>query len=195
MWRTGPREGFEAYGRLDSRPFTGWKLNPYTEASFTLADSKIEQGFNEDGESRRRQLYPRSAARVRLSHRRYREHGGLERQRELDLPRRVLHRRRQHALWRRSGRRRRRGAERLAVGGAGELHPNTNAVLFVSSENLTDKLYITDREDGIKPGIGRTVMAGAKVRCSQGSPPLATAGAMGMSGPSPFSFWQTACSG
>ena len=51
MWRTGPREGFEAYGRLDSRPFTGWKLNPYTEASFTLADSKIEQGINEDGES------------------------------------------------------------------------------------------------------------------------------------------------
>ena len=25
--------GFEAYTRLDSRPFTGWKLNPYTEAA------------------------------------------------------------------------------------------------------------------------------------------------------------------
>ncbi len=35
--------------------------------------------------------------------------------------------------------------------------PNTNTTLFVHGENLTDKLYITDREDGIKPGQGRTV--------------------------------------
>jgi Fe(3+) dicitrate transport protein len=37
-------------------------------------------------------------------------------------------------------------------------------VVFVSGENLTDKLYITDREDGIKPGLGRSVMAGARVK-------------------------------
>ena len=42
--------------------------------------------------------------------------------------------------------------------------PKTNAVVFVSAENLTDELYIVDREDGIKPGLGRSVMAGAKVR-------------------------------
>jgi Fe(3+) dicitrate transport protein len=42
--------------------------------------------------------------------------------------------------------------------------PKTDAVLFVAGENLTDKLYITDREDGIKPGIGRTIMAGAKIK-------------------------------
>jgi Fe(3+) dicitrate transport protein len=34
--------------------------------------------------------------------------------------------------------------------------PNTNAVVFVSAENLADELYIVDREDGIKPGLGRT---------------------------------------
>ena len=37
-------------------------------------------------------------------------------------------------------------------------------VLFVSGENLTDELYIVDREDGIKPGLGRTLMAGARMR-------------------------------
>jgi Fe(3+) dicitrate transport protein len=47
--------------------------------------------------------------------------------------------------------------------------PNTNAVIFISGQNLTDEVYITDREDGIKPGIGRTIMAGAKVKW-QGAP-------------------------
>ncbi|HWM31530.1 MAG TPA: TonB-dependent receptor, partial [Methyloceanibacter sp.] len=42
--------------------------------------------------------------------------------------------------------------------------PNTNAVIFISGENLTDEVYITDREDGVKPGIGRTVMLGAKYK-------------------------------
>ena len=37
--------GFEVYGRLDTRPYTGWSFNPYTETSFTLADNKIEKGF------------------------------------------------------------------------------------------------------------------------------------------------------
>ena len=42
--------------------------------------------------------------------------------------------------------------------------PNTNAVIFIAGENLTDEVYITDREDGVKPGIGRTIMAGAKYK-------------------------------
>ena len=37
-------------------------------------------------------------------------------------------------------------------------------MIYISGENLTDKLYITDREDGIKPGIGRTIMTGAKIK-------------------------------
>lgn len=42
--------------------------------------------------------------------------------------------------------------------------PNTNAVIFIAGENLTDEVYITDREDGVKPGIGRTITAGAKYK-------------------------------
>jgi Fe(3+) dicitrate transport protein len=36
--------------------------------------------------------------------------------------------------------------------------------LFISGQNLTNKLYITDREDGVKPGLGRSLMAGARVK-------------------------------
>jgi len=55
---------FEAYTRLDSRPFTGWKLNPYTEGSYTLADSVIERGFSEDGESLSGNLVPEAPREV-----------------------------------------------------------------------------------------------------------------------------------
>ena len=42
--------------------------------------------------------------------------------------------------------------------------PNADMVVFVSGENLTDELYITDREDGIKPGLGRSIMGGARLK-------------------------------
>ena len=41
---------------------------------------------------------------------------------------------------------------------------DTGASVFVAGDNLLDKLYITDREDGMKPGIGRTVWAGFKYK-------------------------------
>jgi Fe(3+) dicitrate transport protein len=44
------------------------------------------------------------------------------------------------------------------------LMPKADMVLFVSGENLTDELYITDREDGVKPGLGRSLMAGARIK-------------------------------
>jgi len=37
---------------------------------------------------------------------------------------------------------------------------DTGASVFVSGENLTDEFYISDREDGMKPGLGRTIWAG-----------------------------------
>ena len=40
----------------------------------------------------------------------------------------------------------------------------TGASVFVSGENLTDEFYISDREDGMKPGIGRTFWAGFKYK-------------------------------
>jgi Fe(3+) dicitrate transport protein len=41
---------------------------------------------------------------------------------------------------------------------------DTGASVFVAGYNLLDELYITDREDGMKPGMGRTVWTGFKYR-------------------------------
>ena len=41
---------------------------------------------------------------------------------------------------------------------------NTGASVFVSGDNLLDKLYISDREDGMKPGQGRTIWTGFKYK-------------------------------
>lgn len=41
---------------------------------------------------------------------------------------------------------------------------DTGASIFVSGDNLLDKLYITDREDGMKPGLGRTIWTGFKYK-------------------------------
>ena len=32
--------------------------------------------------------------------------------------------------------------------------------LFLAGQNLTDEFYVSDRNDGAKPGVGRTVMGG-----------------------------------
>ncbi len=46
--------------------------------------------------------------------------------------------------------------------------PNTDYTLFVSGYNLEDKLYIADLSDGIKPGMGRTIMGGFKLKWGGG---------------------------
>ena len=45
----------------------------------------------------------------------------------------------------------------LALGDSG-------ASIFVSGENLLDEFYISDREDGMKPGLGRTIWTGFKYK-------------------------------
>ena len=157
--------GFEAYSRLDTRPYTGWKLNPYLEGSFTLADNKIEKGESEDGFSVAGNYVPEVPREVAYLT------AGIE----------------STAGWNASVSWIYRGAFFTDVentpfagdpeGENGEVPsvwllaaranytiPNTNAVIFISGENLTDELYITDREDGLKPGIGRTVILGAKYK-------------------------------
>jgi Fe(3+) dicitrate transport protein len=41
---------------------------------------------------------------------------------------------------------------------------NTGASVFVSGTNLLDEYYITDREDGMKPGLARTIWTGFKYK-------------------------------
>lgn len=158
--------GVEIYGRLDTRPYTGWALNPYLEGSYTRADSVITKGIDEDGVSLVGNLVPEVPDQTAY------------------LTAGVEHK----AGWNASVSWAYRGGfftdeQNTPYGGdpSGEdgfvpsvwllnaranytLPWNPDTVVYVSGENLTDKLYITDREDGIKPGIGRTIMAGAKVK-------------------------------
>ena len=41
---------------------------------------------------------------------------------------------------------------------------NTGASVFISGDNLTNEFYISDREDGMKPGLGRTIWTGFKYK-------------------------------
>ena len=42
--------------------------------------------------------------------------------------------------------------------------PRTAVTLFALGTNLTDRLHISDRQDGIKPILPRTVLVGASAR-------------------------------
>ena len=39
---------------------------------------------------------------------------------------------------------------------------NSGASVFVAGDNLINEFYISDREDGMKPGMARTFWAGFK---------------------------------
>lgn len=41
---------------------------------------------------------------------------------------------------------------------------DSGASVFVAGDNLLNELYISDREDGMKPGLGRTIWAGFKYK-------------------------------
>ena len=41
---------------------------------------------------------------------------------------------------------------------------DTGASIFVAGDNLLDRFYISDREDGMKPGMGRTIWTGFKYK-------------------------------
>lgn len=41
---------------------------------------------------------------------------------------------------------------------------DTGASVFISGDNLTNEFFISDREDGMKPGLGRTIWTGFKYK-------------------------------
>jgi Fe(3+) dicitrate transport protein len=176
--------GVELYGRLNSQPFTGGSLNFYGEANYTYSrgtfkDFKVDDdGEIEDFSGNRIPEVPLHVAALSLGVEQrtgwrwdasvtytYRgafftdegntafgaggevecEPNGLgaftceieEAGEDGEVP----------SVWLLSAR------ANLDIG-------TTGASLFVSGDNLTDEFYITDREDGMKPGLGRTYWAG-----------------------------------
>ncbi len=162
--------GVEMYAQLDTRPFIGGNLNPFLEGTFTYNDGTITEGADADGTSLVGNLIPEVSREVAYLT------AGIESVKGWNASVSWVY----------------RGGfftdeQNTPYGGdfSGEngfvpsvwllnaranytvpqnLMPNADLVFFVSGENLADKLYITDREDGVKPGLGRTLMAGARLK-------------------------------
>lgn len=149
--------GFEIYTRLDSQPFTGGRFNVFGEATYTYADAEITKSSDVDAPvGNRVPESPLHYANLTL---------GVEERGLWDAS----------VTWTYVG-------EFFADTENTRVHtdstlglipdvwllsaranyhvPNTGLTLFVSGQNLLDEFYIADRNDGAKPGIGRTLWAG-----------------------------------
>lgn len=162
--------GFEMYARLDTRPFIGGNLNPFLEGTFTYNDGQITEGVDEDGVSLVGNLIPEVSREVAYLT------AGIESVKGWNASVSWVYRGEFFtdeqntpfkgdpegenglvpSVWLLNAR------ANYTV--PQSLMPNADLVLYVSGQNLTDELYITDREDGVKPGLGRSVMAGARMR-------------------------------
>ena len=160
--------GFEVYGRLDGRPLMGGgKFNSFFEGNYTFADGKIKKGTSTDEDGDEISVAgndipeaSRHVAALTL---------GLEHATGWNLSATYTYRGQFYtdeantafdqegedglvpSVWLLSA----RGNYRI---------PGTSTTLFVAGDNLTDELYISDREDGVKPGMGRTFWGGAKIK-------------------------------
>jgi len=170
--------GFEVYGRLDSRPFSGGPFNAFFEGTYTLSDAKIKKGSvfgcDDDDDCEADDIEAISVNGNRLPEV-YRHFANLSVG--------VEHR----AGWDASVSWTYRGdfytdevntpyggdpeGENGFVGDVWLLSaranyriPGTGASVFIAGDNLLDKLYIADREDGIKAGQGRTVWGGFRYK-------------------------------
>jgi Fe(3+) dicitrate transport protein len=172
--------GVELYGRLNSQPFTGGPLNFFGEANYTYARSVLDKAsaVGEDGDindysGNRVPEVPWHVAALTLgvqgstgwrwnASATYTYRGsfftdaantpyGLGGEYECDGDECEIEEAGEGgavpSIWVLSAR------FNLDIG-------DTGASVFVSGDNLLDEFYITDREDGMKPGLGRTIWTG-----------------------------------
>ena len=170
--------GFEVYGRVDSRPYTQSTFNFFFEGTYTLSDAKIKKGTlfecDDDDDCEADDIEAVSVNGNRLPEV-YRHFANLSVGVE-------------HATgWDVSVSWTYRGdfyTDEVNTGYGGDpegedgLVPevwllsaranmklgDTGASVFIAGDNLLDKLYIADREDGIKAGQGRTIWGGFKYK-------------------------------
>jgi len=161
--------GVEMYARLDTRPFIGGDLNPFLEGTFTYNDGTITEGVDEDGASLVGNLIPEVSQEVAYLT------AGIESVKGWNASVSWIYRGGFFTDEQNTPYAGDFSGENGFVPSVWTLAARANytvpqnlipadLVLFVSGENLTDELYIVDREDGIKPGLGRTLMAGARMR-------------------------------
>ena len=150
--------GFEIYSRLDSRAFTGGPWNIFGEAVYTYVDSEIKRGIDDDGNNVAGNRAPESVkhfANLTL---------GVDYQARWDASVTWTYRGDYYTDALNTGFS--NDVEEGIVDDVWLLSARTNykvtdqLTLFLAGQNLTDEFYVSDRNDGAKPGLGRTVMGG-----------------------------------
>lgn len=160
-------DGVEVGARFDSRPITGSAWNFFAETIYTYADARIEKGIllDEDGDAtdvtgNRVPESPQHFANLTfgVAYKRlwdasvtWTYRGGfftdVENSRELEVE----------------------DAEEVEAGFVDDVwllsarsnfHVTDNLSLFVSGTNLLNEFYLSDIDEGMKPGASRTVMGG-----------------------------------
>lgn len=160
--------GLELAGRINSQPYTGGSYNVFAEGNYTYARAIIKKGLNpdtgEDFSGNHLPEVPFHVAALTLGIQQttgwkwdasmtwtyrgsfFTDENNTPFGRDLEGENGEV-----PSVWLLSAR--------------ANLHiPNTGASLFISGDNLLDKFYLSDREDGLKPGMGRTIWTGFKYK-------------------------------
>lgn len=156
-------DGFEVSARLDSRAFTASPWNVYGEGVYTFVHSDIVKGTEEGGANVAGNRVPESIRHTANLTLGVEHDSGLDASFSwtyrgayftdaLNLP--------ENPLDVEEGKV--RGVWLLSARASYKITKELTA--WVSGQNLTDKFYVSDRSDGAKPGIGRTVMAGMTLK-------------------------------
>ncbi len=155
-------DGVEIGIRADSQPITGGDWNLFGEAVYTYADGRIDRGLSDDGDDisgNRIPEVPRSYANLTLGL----GYKGIwdasvtatyrgdfftdtENSFEYEVEDGEVESGFVEDVWLLSAR--------------SNFKVTNDLTLFVTGTNLTDEFYITDIDEGIKPGQGRTIMGG-----------------------------------
>jgi Fe(3+) dicitrate transport protein len=170
--------GFEVYGRIDSAAYTGGPFNLFFEGTYTLADSKIRKGsiFGCDDDD---DCEPDDIEEINVAGNRvpevYKHFAhltvGIEHRSGWDASVSWTYRGDFYTDEANTGFGESEEGEDglvpdvwLLSARANYRIAGTGASVFIAGDNLLDKLYIADREDGIKPGQGRTIWGGFKYK-------------------------------
>ncbi len=150
--------GAEVLARIDTRAYTRSRLNAFAEIAYTLVDARFRTS---ELEGKRLPEIPRHLATTSV---------GLEHASGWDVSMTFAHR---GAFFTdvdntvqgsEEGELGQVQAQALFSARANYRIPRTAITLFASGTNLTDRLYISDRQDGIKPILPRTVLVGVSAR-------------------------------
>ena len=155
--------GFEIYGRLDSQPYTGGPWNFFGEVTYTYIDSNIEAGQTKvDDGSPNGILVDVAGNRVPEVFKHFAHLTLGTSYRDLwDASVSWTYRGDYHTDALNSS-----FQDEGLVPDVWLLSARTNfkltdeLTLWATGHNLTDEFYISERSDGVKPGVGRTVMGG-----------------------------------